>query len=296
MILLTGATGFVGSRVATTLRAEGRPTRCLVRDPARASSLETLGCELAAGDVTDPASLEAAAAGCDAVIHLVAIIHGSAEDFDRVMIRGTANVVSAARAAGVRRLVLMSALGVGEQTRDLVPYYRAKWAMEEAVRSSGIEHVILRPSFVFGPHGGAIHEFAKIVRYSPVIPIVGTGTQRIQPIDVDDVALCTVRAVDLPEAANRTFELGGPEVLTWNELWKRLATAMGKRRATVHVPTGLVRLPAMLLEHLPKPPVTRDQLTMLEAGDNVCDPAEAVRAFGLTLTPLDEQLRRSLSG
>lgn len=293
MILVTGGTGFVGTRVVNLLRAEGRRVRCLVRDPERATTLERLGCELAAGDVTDAAAVEAAAAGCDAVVHLVAIIHGSPGDFERVMVRGTEHVVEAAREAGVRRLVLMSALGVGEDTKDLVPYYGAKWAMEQTVKGSGLEYVILRPSFVFGPHGGAIGEFARIVRYSPVIPVMA-GARRIQPIDVDDVALSVVRAVDVPEAANRTFELGGPEVLTWNELWARLAAAMGKRRRTVHVPTRLVRLPAAALERLPKPPVTRDQLTMLEAGDSVCDSSEAIQVFGLTLTPLAEQLRRSL--
>lgn len=294
MILVTGGTGFIGTRVVNLLRAEGRPVRCLVRDPARAATLVRLGCELAPGDVTDAPSVEAAARGCDAVIHLVAIISGSPEDFERIMIQGTRNVVEAARKAGVRRLVLMSALGVSEETKDLVPYYRAKWAMEQAVKESGIEYVILRPSFVFGPHGGAIGEFARVVRYSPLIPVIGDGTRRIQPIDVDDVALCTVRALDLPEAANRTFELGGPEAVTWNELWARLAAAMGKRRTMVHLPVGLVRIPAAIMERLPRPPLTRDQLVMLEATDSVCDNTEAITVFGLTLTPLDEQLKRSL--
>ncbi len=294
MILVTGATGFIGTRVVNLLRGEGRQVRCLVRDPSPDDALDRLGCEVVRGDVTEPASLVAAVSGCDAVIHLVSIIRGRAGDFERVMSGGTAALVEAAAAAHVRRFVLMSALGVSAETRDLVPYYRAKWAMEQTVKTSGIEHVILRPSFVFGPGGGAIGELARVVRYSPVTPIVGSGTQRIQPIDVDDVADAAVRALDLPEAANRTFELAGPEVVTWNELWERLAAAMGKRRGRVHVPSALVRVPAALLERLPKAPITRDQLTMLESGDNVCDPSEAVRTFGLVLTPLDEQLRRSL--
>ena len=150
-------------------------------------------------------------------------------------------------------------------------------------------------SFVFGPHGGAIGEFVRIVRLSPLIPVMGAGTQRIQPVDVDDVALCTVRAVDLPGAANRTFELGGPEVLTWNELWERLASVLGKRRARLHLPMSLLRAQAVVLERLPNPPVTRDQLTMLAAGDNVCDERPAAELFDIELTPLDEQLRRSTS-
>lgn len=294
MILVTGATGFVGTRVVNLLRAEGKPVRCLVRDRGRAERLERLGCELVTGDLSDVDALTEAASGCDAVVHLVSIIQGRPEDFQRVMVDGTRNVVEAARRSGLRRIVLMSALGTGEATRDLVPYFGAKWQMEHMVTESGIEHVILRPSFIFGPGGGAVTEFAKVVRYSPVTPVIGSGTQRIQPIDVDDVAAAVARSVYLPEAANRVFSLCGPDVVTWNELWERLAMAMGKRRPTVHLPTGLVRIPAALLELLPRPPVTRDQLTMLEAGDNVCESSEAASVFNLTLTSLDEQLRRSL--
>ena len=131
---------------------------------------------------------------------------------------------------------------------------------------------IFRPSFIFGPGGGALSQFARLVRYLPLTPVVGAGERQLQPIFVEDVAKFFARAVSLPEAANQTFELGGPERITWNELWERLAAALGKRRARVHLPVSLVRLPATVLERLPKAPVTRDQLTMLEAGDNVCDP------------------------
>ena len=156
MILVTGGTGFVGPKIVHALRAQERDVRCLVRKPGRAGTLKAWGCELVQGDVTDAESMRRAAEGCEAVVHLVAIITGSPADFDRVMNGGTQNAVAAARAAGVRRFVLMSALGVSEQTRTLVPYYEAKWAMEEAVRDSGIEHVVFRPSFVFGRDGGVL--------------------------------------------------------------------------------------------------------------------------------------------
>jgi uncharacterized protein YbjT (DUF2867 family) len=294
VILLTGATGFVGSRVAKVLRESEQPVRCLVRAPSRARELEAFGCELVAGDVTDADSLLHAVAGCDAVVHLVAIIRGKPEDFERVMVGGTWNLVDAAQRERVRRFVLMSALGTSEGTKDLVPYYGAKWAMERAVEESGLEYVIFRPSFVFGPGGAAIKQFAAMVRYLPVTPVVGPGTQRVQPIYVDDVAQFFARAVDLPEAANRMFEIAGPEQVTWNELWARLADAMGKRRAQVHLPFGLVRLQAAVMERLPKPLVTRDQLTMLQHGDSTCDEELAAQLFGIDLVPLDEQLRRSL--
>jgi NADH dehydrogenase len=294
VILVTGGTGFVGQRIVHALRAEDRAVRCLVRSPKRARTLEAWGCELALGDVTDPESLISAVSGCDAVIHLVAIISGRPPAFERVMTQGTLNVLAAAQSEGIRRFVLMSALGTREETKDLVPYYRSKWAMERAVVESGLEFVIFRPSFVLGPGGGVMPQFSRMVRYLPVLPIAGAGTQRIQPIFVEDVATFFSRSLDLPEAANRTFSLCGPEVVTWNEFWARLGTTVGKSRRAVHVPIGLLRLPAVGLELLPKPPVTRDQLTMLEAGDNVCDPRDAVETFGVELTPLDEQLERSV--
>jgi NADH dehydrogenase len=296
MILVTGATGFVGRRVVAALRGRELSVRCFVRDRDGAASLESLGCDLAVGDVTDAESVAAAAEGCGAVVHLVSIIAGRPEDYDRIMVDGTWNVIDAAQKAGADRLVLMSALGASEETKELVPYYAAKWAMEQAVREAGLEHVILRPSFIFGPGGGSLSQFASLTRYLPLTPVAGPGTQRIQPIYVDDVAEFVARAIDLPEAANRTFELGGPETLSWNEFWDRLAAALGKRRAKLHLPMSLVRAQAAVLERLPRTPVTvtRDQLTMLEAGDNTCDERPAAELFGIELTPLDEQLRRSL--
>ena len=243
--------------------------------------------------MTDPASLREAAEGQDVVVHLVAILTGKPEEFRSVMEQGTRDLLEASRGAGVQRFVLMSALGTTEETKDLVPYYGAKWQMEQDVKASGLEYVIFRPSFVFGRDGGALGQFKKIAKLAPVTPIVGPGTQRIQPIWVDDVAAYFAAAVEKPEAANRTFELGGPDVVTWNEFWSRLKQAQGSHRPSLHLPFGLMRMQAAVLEKLPKPPVTRDQLKMLAAGDNVVTNSDAVDTFGLPLVPLDEQLRRA---
>jgi len=293
MILLTGATGFIGPQIAHALRAESRPVRALVRAGQDVGRLHAWGCETVTGDMTDPPSLRRAVEGCDAVVHLVAILTGKPNDFERVMTQGTRDLVEAAREAGVRRFVLMSALGTDEQTKELVPYYRAKWEMEQTVKGSGIEYVIFRPSFVFGQDGGALAQFRKIAKLAPVTPIVGPGTQRIQPIWVEDVAAYFAASIDKPEAANRTFDLGGPDVVDWNEFWVRLKASLGTRRPSLHLPFALMRMQAAVLERLPNPPVTRDQLTMLEAGDNVVTNTDAVETFGLPLVPLDEQLRRA---
>jgi uncharacterized protein YbjT (DUF2867 family) len=293
MILVTGATGFVGGHVVTALRRAGKQVRCLVRDLRRAERPELAGCELVVGDMTDPASLGAAVEGVDCVLHLVAIRQGAPAQFERIMSRGTRDLVVAAQAAGARRFVHMSALGVDERTKDLVPYYRAKWAMEEAVRGSSLPFVIFRPSFVFGETGGILPTFRKLAKLAPVTPIAGSGEQRLQPIWVDDVASYFARAVDEEAAVGRTFELGGPDVVSWNELWARLKETLGMRRPSVHVPMAFMRLNALVTERLPgNLPLTRDLLKMMEAGDNVVTDVAAAEVFPLELVPLDEQLRR----
>ena len=294
-VLVTGGTGFVGGHVVHALRARDVRVRVLVRDPKRARRLSTWGAELVVGDIADITVLRAACVGVTAVIHLVAIIKGSRADFERVMEHGTHNLVSAAEGAGVGRFVLMSALGVNERSKDAVPYYTAKWEMERAVRSSSLQYVVFRPSFVFGDDGGVLPTFVRLARFTPLTPIVGDGTARLQPIWVDDVAEYFARAIDHPAAAGRVFELGGPDAVTWNDFWTRLKRIAGVRRPSVHVPIGILRAQAALTERLPGAPVTRDQLTMLELGDNVVTDPSAAETLHLALVPLDEQLRRAVS-
>jgi NADH dehydrogenase len=292
-VLVTGGTGFVGPKIVHALRAHGRDVRALVRNPARAGRLASWGAELVSGDVTDPASLEAAVDGCTHVVHLVAIIRGAPQDFHRVMTQGTENLVRAAKRAGVGRFVFMSALGTTETTKDVVPYFNAKWAMERDVVASGLEYTIFRPSFVFGRDGGVLPTFVKQVRYSPVVTVIGSGLQHVQPIWVDDVAEYFARGVDLPQAANRTFELGGPDTVTWDELYLTIAKVLRKRRRLLHVPSGLARTGAQLTQWAPGSPVTTDQIAMIEAGDNVVTTTDAVETFKLPLVPLEEQIRRA---
>jgi uncharacterized protein YbjT (DUF2867 family) len=291
-ILVTGGTGFVGSRIVHALRAEGRDVRALVRRPDSGAHLASLGVELATGDVTDPASLAAAAGGCTHVVHLVAILTGKPHDFERVMTRGTRNVIAAAKGAGVERFVLMSALGTTAVTKDIVPYYGAKFAMEQDTVASGLEYTIFRPSFVFG-RGGALSTFMKQVRYSPVVAVIGSGQQRIQPIWIDDVAEHFARALDTPAASNKTFEIGGPDVVTWDELYRTIARVLGKRRALAHLPAKLASTGARLTQWAPGAPLTADQVAMIEAGDNIVTNADAIHTFQLPLVPLEDQIRRA---
>jgi len=294
VILVTGATGFVGPAIVRALRERDEDVRCLVRNPTRpdAQRLRDGGCELVQGDMTDAESLRRAAEGCAAVIHLVSIRQGSPRQFEAVMSEGTRDLVAAAQEAGVRRFVLMSALGTNEETKDTVPYYRAKWEMEQAVQGSGLEWVIFRPSFIFGREGGILPTFARIARLAPVTPVVGSGTQRIQPIWLDDLAAIFAESVRNPDAAGRTFELGGPDALDWNEFWRRLKRAQGIRRPSLNMPMGFMKLNARVTERLPGDiPLTPDLLRMMELGDNTADVRPSVETFGVALTPLDEQLR-----
>jgi len=289
-ILVTGATGFIGPHIVQALVDAGHTVRVLEREPGRSSGLSNQ--ETAQGDMTDAESLRRAVGGVYTVVHLVGILNGRPEDFERVMEQGTRDLVAASKDAAVRRFVLMSALSTNEQTKDLVPYYHAKWEMEQTVKASGLEYVIFRPGFVFGREGGALQQFSGIAK-APVTPIIGPGTQRIQPIWVDDVAAYFAAGVERAEAANRTFEIAGPDVVTWNEFWSRLKQVQGSRRPSVHLPFGLMRAQAAVLEKLlSNPPITRDQLKMLAAGDNVVTNSDAVDTFGLPLVSLDEQLRR----
>lgn len=294
-VLVTGGTGFVGPAVANAIADAGHAVRVLERKTGASRDAGIRYEEAVQGDVTDPESLRRAVNGEEVVVHLVAIRQGKPEQFERVMVDGTRNLIGAAKEAGARRFVLMSALGVTEQTKDLVPYYNAKWTMEQDVKASGLEHVIFRPSFVFGREGGILPTFLKLAKLSPFTAIMGSGEQRIQPIWIDDVGAYYARAIDSTEATNRTFELGGPDAVTWNELWQRIRALQGiRRRPTIHMPIGLMRVPALLTERLPgNIPLTRDLLTMLETGDNVPANDDAVRAFQLPLVPLDEQLLRA---
>ena len=228
VILVTGASGFVGRHVTRALAESGVRVRAMVRTARGAAALDGVGCELVRGDVTDLASLRAAARGVRTIVHLVAIVEGTPATFERVMAAGTGNLVEAARESDVRRIVLMSALGTGPNAT--VPYFRAKWAAEQAVGGSGIDHVVLRPSFVFGSDGGALPRFVRIARLFPLTPVIGPGTQRLQPIWIDDVVRAVRLAVD-GEGSNGPVELGGPDPVTWSDFWRRLKSALGTRTA-----------------------------------------------------------------
>ncbi len=293
MIAVTGGTGFIGSHVTRAALAGGRRVRVLARDPQGAQTLLKLGAELAQADIHDPESLEAAFRGTEVVIHLVGIIQEKGRNtFDAVHHRGAVHVVEAAKAAGVRRLIHMSALGTRPGARS--EYHRTKWLGEEAVRQSGLDWTIHRPSIVYGKGDGFTTQFVSLIRKSPVLPVPGDGRNRMQPVWVGDVVSCFLQSLDRAATHGQTYELGGPRAYTMDEILDHLLRALGKRRLKLHVPLSVLRLNAAVLERvLPSPPVTRDQLLMLEE-DNVCDTSAMRHDFDVEMPDLREGLKRAL--
>jgi uncharacterized protein YbjT (DUF2867 family) len=235
-------------------------------------------------------------AGCDTVVHLVGIIRetpAAASTFERIHTQGTINVLEAAATTGVRRYVHMSALGARAGARSR--YHRTKWAAEEAVRASPIPWTIFRPSIIYGPADQFVNMLAAMVRRYPVVPVIGTGVQRLQPVPVEQVAEAFARAIGLEATVKHVYEVGGPDAVTMLELLDLIGAALGRPRVRkVHVPIGLIRPLARLLHRLPGFPLTPDQLVMLEE-DNVCDPQPFFTTFGLTPLKLATGLRAMLS-
>ena len=283
-VAVTGATGFVGGYVVNELLRRGREVRVLTRgDDVRSRFNRPV--ESVHGDVLDPASLDRLAAGCDAMIHLVGIIHErGGSSFDQIHRQGSENAVVAAYRARVARFVHMSAMGSSPASPS--EYGRTKAMGEQAVRRSKLDWTIFRPSVIFGPGDGFATLLERLARRNPVvIPVIGPGTVRFMPVSVKDVARLFAEALERPDASEKAFDVGGPETLTMNEICREVATAAGKpAKPLLHVPlwTGRLLAAAFALvprSILPEPPLTRDQLRSLSQ-DNVADVSATTAVFG----------------
>jgi len=280
-VFLTGASGFVGRHMLQRLLEEGHSVRALVRDPDKARELAQSSVELVSGDVANGAGLEQGMRGCDAAIHLVGIIvEKGTNTFERVHHLGTRNVVDAAKGAGIRRFVQMSALGA--RADSIAAYQTTKWRGEEEVRKSGIPFCILRPSLIFGPGDGFVTQMMETMRSAPLFrPVPGSGAPKFRPIFIGDVTACFARGLTAEAATNQTIELGGADELTLNEVLAEIARCAGVRKPAVHVPMPLMFAGAFLLQSILKsPPVTVDQLRMLREG-STCDIEPMARILGV---------------
>jgi NADH dehydrogenase len=288
-VLVTGATGFVGTHLVRALVKAGHDVRALSRTASRDSVPS--GAEPVAGDVTEPSSLRSALAGVDAVVHLVAIIaERGGRTYYGVNHLGTENVVRAMKEAGVSTLVHQSALGVGPDER--FPYLHSKWLGEEAVRASGLDYTILRPGVIHGRGAGFFKPIVWNVRWLPVFPLPAGGRTRFQPIHVADV--CTAMEMSLRAPRRDTVEIGGLEVLTFAQIVEVVMEALAKRRRTVSVPVAAARPFAWTQRLRAQPLVTSDQLDMVVL-DNTTALDSVERAFGFAPVRFGESDLRWLS-
>jgi NADH dehydrogenase len=294
-VFVTGATGFVGRSVIHALRTEGYVVRCLVRRGSEGDLHGFGAIERVEGDVLQPETLEPAMTGCDTAIHLVGIIRempARGVTFERVHLDGTVNVLAAATATGVRRFLHMSALGTRAGARSR--YHLTKLAAEDAVRASALPWTIFRPSVIYGRGDGFVSMLAGMVRRLPVVPVIGDGRHRLQPVPVEQVADGFARAVEQPASVKQIYEIGGADAVTMNELLQMIGTVLGRERVRrAHVPIGLMRVMASLFHRLPSFPLTPDQLRMLEE-NNTCDATPFLTTFGFTPAPLAAGLHRML--
>ncbi|MDI6784332.1 MAG: complex I NDUFA9 subunit family protein, partial [bacterium] len=268
MILVTGATGFVGGHLVPRLVGVGKKLRCYVRATADIRKLEQLGVDISYGTVSDRAALKEAMTGIDAVIHLVAIIiERKNASFIQINHYGTKNVAETAQEAGVNRFIHISALGASSNHQ--FPYTYSKWLGEQEVCNSGLDWTIFQPSIMFGERDEFINKLAQLVRLAPVIPILGSGKTKFQPIGVEDTCTCILQALEDNRTFGKTYQIGGPEHLTYEQMVDIIMTKLNRRKLKLHLPISLMKPIVKGMETiLPNPPVTTGQLALL-AIDNI---------------------------
>lgn len=309
-VLVTGATGFVGRNIVRELLLRGYRPVCLVRDDRKLREqhpgVDPDRMTPIIGSLRDQKSLQHAADLSQAVIHLVGIIierRLQRRTFQRIHVRGTMNVVNAAKRAGIRRFVHMSALGTRPDA--VAEYHQTKWIAEQYVRDSGLDWTIFRPSLIHGPDG----EFMRLMKrfncklLPPVIPYFGTGDAKLQPVYVKDVAKCFVAALGNIDAIGQVLPLGGPRVYSWKQFYNACRAILpGSRRwkPMVSQPVGVAKLlaavtgPPMALAELAFPSIgmlrfDKGQVQMSQE-DSICDHTIVEKAMGLTMHDFEEEL------
>jgi nucleoside-diphosphate-sugar epimerase len=287
-VLVAGAAGFIGSHVVRELLRRGEHEVVGLSRSPRSGEIEWRQ-----GDVTEPATLREAARGIDCVVHAVQFPNHPIENpargwtYMNVDAHGTRNMVAACREHGVRRFVYLSGAGVDEPRTEV--WFEAKRIAEAAVRESGMEWVILRPSWIYGPEDHSLNKLVGFTRRLPFVPVIGDGKATVEPSHVDDVAAVAASAVDLSTATNRVFELGGPETLSMNEILRTIQEVLGVQKPLVHHPVPLMKAAAAVARLLPSPPLSPAAIDFLLMELHV-DPRPAEETFGIRFRPLKEGL------
>jgi uncharacterized protein YbjT (DUF2867 family) len=288
-VALAGGSGFIGRAIARRLAASGSTkVRVLTRNPEKArSQLDLPGVEFVHADIAQPASLTDALKGANTIVDAIQFDGYPVENprrgltFERIDYGGVVALIDAAKQVGVQQFIYISGAAADENSAH--PGFRAKGRAERAIRESGLTYAIFRPSLVYGPEDKVVNGLASALRYAPVFGVPGTGRQRVQPVLVDDLAACVMLAVS-GRGRNGTYEIGGPDLMTFDEMMQIIMAASGHRRPLFHIPEGMMRTVGGLLEKLPKPLLSRDAVTFVTA-DNACDIKPLVEEFGINLTP-----------
>ncbi|MEJ2697208.1 MAG: complex I NDUFA9 subunit family protein [Candidatus Sulfobium sp.] len=294
MIFIAGATGFIGSHLIDDLSAKGHRLKCLVRSGKAKERLTAMGIETVTGDIREPDTLKGVLGSGDVVIHLVGIIEEKGRStFRSVHVEGTSNLVDEAKRAGAGHFFYQSALGADKNSWSA--YLKTKAEAEDIVKKSGLASTVFRPSLIIGPWDGFTSKVVDMIKLAPVLPIPGKGSAKFQPLYVKDWVRCIGAVIDAPQKYLSTYEIGGPEQLTYSRMLEIMSEALGRKKTTMSIPMGLMKFSASLLENiLPSPPVTTDQLRLLEM-DNICDIDAVEKNFGFKPVKFEEALREFIN-
>jgi NADH dehydrogenase len=284
MILITGATGYIGQHLVTRLIAQGVRPRCLVRDIQKASSMFPANTvELVQGATTAPATLAAAVEGMDTIVHAAFMTADKKESpgnhYAETNVHGTANVIDAAKKAGVKRIIEIS--GLGTKPDKPGSYMQGRYLAEQIVIKSGLDWTIIRPSVLFGKDAPFVKGLTDLLRTSPVVPLIGGGKTLFQPIFVDDVVSVIIKVLDEPERTSKQiYTIGGPEYYSFSQVFDELLQATHLHKPKVYAPTPFVGIGATVMEAvLPRPPLTKAAMALFSF-DNTTDLDSVERDFG----------------
>jgi uncharacterized protein YbjT (DUF2867 family) len=296
MILITGASGYIGRHLVARLAAQGERPRCLVRNVRRAANiLHVDKVELVHGDTTSPDSLETAVQGVDTIVHTAFITadrkQSTGNNYEETNVRGTANVIQAAKKAGVKRIIVIS--GLGTKPDKPGSYMQGRYLAEKMIKESGLDWTIIQPSVLFGKDAPFFKGLADLIHVSPAVPLIGCGKIMFQPIYVEDVVTVIIKVLEEPERTkNKTYTIGGPEYYSFTQIIDALLHAMHKKRLKVPAPTPLVGVGAAVMEAiLPKPPLTKAAMTLFTF-DNTTDLNSVEREFGFKPVSLSTYLQQ----
>lgn len=295
-VVIAGGTGFLGREITRALLEAGHQVTVASRSNPREDPIDPRA-RWVRGDVMDPASLAKALDGAGVVVDAVQFPNSPIETprkgwtFERIDLGGTRNLVDAAKAAGAKQFIGLSGVGAAEDAR--YHWLRFKWEEEQYIIASGLDYTIFRPSWVYGPRDVALNRFLGFARFLPFVPVVGNGKARINPLFVGDLAAYIAAAIGNPAAKDGLFEIGGPDILTMDEIIRTALRVAGKRRLLLHGPKPVMKLAASVIQFAPGRPLTPDAVEFITM-DGIADTSALTATFGIPLTPLAQGLERYL--